>query len=371
MTRRLSARALIPLALIALAVACTVPPSLAAPPVPPRQPDIFGPPRVLGSFAESAAKDVNALGVVVGSGGPGGNLRTAWRADGDGPAEPIDPASTGISDALAINRHGVIAGFDSVRGKVWYPDGRTVDLPVPPVPPSATAPHPPFFLPRDINDNGLVVGAIEMGFEMRYPAVWNPATGRSTLLSAAGCPQCWGARPPGMAEAVNNRGQIIGTAFVAGTPAQVVWNPIWTGVWGRPQKLPLFDATTVGAARDINDEGTIVGDATRMPLEGPRGPTLPVVWSGPGFQLSVLPTPGGGPAMALGINTGGTIVGMLLGDTGTSAFRWGGAPSAVELPGLGGPSTATAISDTGVIVGEARSGTDGSRPQAVRWDPTH
>ena len=360
MTRRLSTRALVPLALLALAVACTEP----DPPPPP------GPPRpVLSSEEPSSAVAVNAAGVAVGwTIDPDTENRIAWRKAGDGPVELLDPTGTGESYPTAINRRGVIVGVRNGHGTVWYPGGRTVELPVP-AEVAGSVPESPLFLPRDINDYGLVGGVVPSGSGLEYPVVWDSATGRSRLLPPLLCLTCFTVPQPGSVTAVNNFGQIVGASVVDTGPVTVLWNPDgeeWemTDRWGFPwtlPHLPNLPGTPFGVVRDINDAGTIVGSVLRPKPDGSGLARVPALWQGPDHLLTVIPTPGGEEGEALAINAGGTVVGVLTGDASPTptAFRWTpGEPVAIELPGLGGASMAAAISDTGVIVGQAGTGAD-------------
>jgi hypothetical protein len=249
MARRPSARTLVPFALMALALACTAPP-----PSPPP-----GPPRVLATPGrEPGAEDVNDTGMVVGwSASTEGDNRLAWRQVADGPVELLDPTGTADTYVMAVNHHGVIVGIKDMAGTVWQPDGRTSTLPPPDLPLGDGGPATGVFFPREINDHGLVVGDDELiGAAIGLAVVWDPATGRSSLLPTIDCSVCGDLPTPGMAIAVNNRGQIIGLQFDGNSYVDVLWNPDGRGRWAPPQRLPL------GAA-DIDDRGTIVGDGRR------------------------------------------------------------------------------------------------------------
>jgi uncharacterized membrane protein len=341
--------------------------------------------RRVGVFAgESEAVDVNGSGVVVGSADSADPIRGfAWRVVGDGPVEDLGPTDTRRSWTEGVNRNGDIVGAKSFRGTVWHADGRTLELPVPFMPffPGAT-PERVQLVPYDINDNGIVVGgAIILGAGVPRPAVWDLNTGRSMLLETPdSCDSCEVPIPaPGVAEAVNNRGQIVGTALNADPSVAptgwhaVVWNPIGEGRWGPVQWLPEPEGVASSQALDINDRGAIVGGAYR-PVEGsPVGVSVPVLWSGSGHDLTVIPAPPASSGGATSINAGGVVVGSLTQPETTSsvAFRWRpGDPVATVLPGLGGGTEAAAISDTGVIVGTSRTVEEPYRRQAVRWDPT-
>jgi uncharacterized membrane protein len=354
MVRRLSAGALAPLLVIVLATACTPPP------------------RPLGPFeGPTYVEDVNASGVVVGWTRRAVGYSSGWRADNERPIEEVDRIG-GPTTAVAINRHGVIVGLNGGYGTVWYPDGRTFTVPSPyPGVPPERAP----FTVEDGNDQGLVVGqAVIIGAGVPFPAVWNPATGLSTLLPTPVCDECGGFTPrPGTAKAVNNVGQIVGFIWNPDIRA-VVWNPIGWGVWGSPQLLPTIDGSTYSMPYDINDLGTVVGVVTRPePGSMPPGVSMPAVWRTPAYELTVLPTPEGGSGGASSINASGVVVGTAWPPgRGSVAFRWkAGDPMVTELPGLGDDNNtaAAAINDAGVIVGQGTPVTDPYNPRPVRWDP--
>jgi uncharacterized membrane protein len=348
MARRLSARTFVPFALVALALACTAPP-----PSPPP-----GPPRALATPGEEPiAEDVNDTGMVVGwSTSTDGGNRLAWRQIAGDPVELLDPTGTTDTYVMAVNHHGTIVGIKDMAGTVWQPDGRTPTLPPPDLPIGGGGPATGVFFPRDINDQGIVVGDDELiGAAIGLAVVWDPATGRSSLLPTLDCSVCGDLPAPGMAVAVNNRGQIIGQVFDGGTYVDVLWNPTGGGRWAPPQRLPL------GAA-DIDDRGTIVGTFNGSPAR----------WRGPGHEVTVLPTPEGATGGATAVNAGGVIVGTLTRSdlSRTTAFRWApGDRSVTELAGLGGDTAAVAIGDSGVIVGHSSSSPEPEIRRVVRWDP--
>jgi uncharacterized membrane protein len=316
----------------------------------------------------SVAQDVNAAGVVVGD-RVEGERSLAWRAVPGRDPELLDPPAenaAGGSVAEAVNREGVIAGRRNLTAVLWYPDGRSVTLPEPTRKPDA----PPLvsMYALDLNDQGLVVGAASGSGEPEadsLPVVWEPDTGRATVLETMACATCIHGQVAASTEAVNNQGQIVGLLYPPGAARRpVIWSRRGAG-WGPAEPLPVPADTSAAYAHDINDAGTIVGA-----LEWPE-PSQPsaVMWSGPLHTRSVIDPPAGATsASALAINNAGVVVGQLRRPAGPifSVFRWRpGDRTARQLPGPGGLNFPAAIGDGGTIVGSA---SPDFLPRAARWD---
>ncbi len=152
---------------------------------------------VASTTGNSEALGINHLGVVVGRDEaaqpfvwephqPNGTVGTITRL----PLLPTGGAP-GEGTAMAINKHGVIAGRSDAmtagglvtRGAVWIP-GSVLDI-------GTLMPdplNPGAFLGNsraiDINDAGLVVGASDTAFGVEHAILFDPSTGRMSDLGA-------------------------------------------------------------------------------------------------------------------------------------------------------------------------------------------
>lgn len=119
------------------------------------------------------------------------------------------------------------------------------------------------------------------------------------------------------------------------------------------------DAHGTSVASGINDQGLIVG---RSNTGGASPREFAVVWQGGAISaLSSLDASGSFGAMALGVNNLGQVVGQsfLSHGAGVSAARWSGSATPVQV-GSSNNSTAAALNDAGVVVGQAEG-------KAVKW----
>jgi len=161
----------------------------------------------------------------------------------------------------------------------------------------------------------------------------------------------------GQASAINNRGQIVGTAQTTVTdptcskPSQITLPVIWEN--GRARALPTVDGDPDGFANAINDKGQAVGDTG---ICGGVGPSAihAVLWEND--KAFLLPDLGTG-GTAFGISNRGQIVGLVnTPDKSTfyAAVWQHGANGAVTsigvLPG-DHAAFATGINDRGQVVG--------------------
>jgi probable HAF family extracellular repeat protein len=164
--------------------------------------------------------------------------------------------------------------------------------------------------------------------------------------------------PPGsttsLAEAVNDSGDIVGTAQFPTAPNSraIVWrNQI-------PSVLNLGCPSCPSVAMDINNAGDIVG--------GIDGPVIgnAFLWRN-GSTTLLPPLPGDTRATANSVNEFGVAVGVSSGGgSGSRAVRWvGGVPEWLgTLGGAGSSDRATAINDLGTIVGNATDASGLTRP---------
>lgn len=147
----------------------------------------------------------------------------------------------------------------------------------------------------------------------------------------------------------------IGTAGVGARPAgshpAARYRAVLLGTLGGPAAVP----------QSLNDRGEVVGWSSSADVR-----LRPFLWrDGRMTDLGTLDQIDGGSGIATDINRHGTVVGQSGRGGATRAVRWqhGGI---TDLGTLGGPSSfATAINDTGAIVG-ASTTADGSL-HAFRW----
>jgi probable HAF family extracellular repeat protein len=200
-----------------------------------------------------------------------------------------------------------------------------------------------------INNAGQVVGTADQADGSAPAVIWNGTS--ATVIRPTGPP--FGST----GNAINNFGVVVGEDYVAGPDGAFVWSPTFSNTLGR------FRFYT---ASGINDSGRIVGAYSIAAIS----------WASPyDSAWTALPTvPGsqGGDSFALGINNAGEIVG---GSSPTTdglehehATLWSGGKGK-DLGTLGGTdSEAVAISDTGQIVGWAD--TDSGTAHAASWSGT-
>lgn len=243
--------------------------------------------------------------------------------------------------AVSINTEGMIVGTEIVSGSgthgvIWSRQGRVADL--------GTS-----FFPIGINERGQIAGAhaTAAGFE---PAILWHGHIQDLGVPPQTLPRC---DPPHAcatrAVAINQKGEVIGTASFGGVDMHVVvWRPGsgWT-VYG------LFsDNEAVG----INDFDDLVGTNIDMPLPQAR------FWPRAGNPIDI-GTLGGQPvtSIARGLNDFGVVVGY--GYLSGAAFRWTRADGIEWLPTIDGLGTsAAAINDLGEIAGLI-----GGRPAIWTW----
>ncbi len=165
----------------------------------------------------------------------------------------------------------------------------------------------------------------------------------------------------------------------AGQPVKAHLTILPGGDPGTPRGLKLPYA--------INDQGTVVGYSQQDDFVYIGAPaeltafTGAALWSGKGFDFSILPEPPESPARrflfgsASGINNKGVVVGRVtddsnfgMGSTSSRAVRWdnGVLTDLGVVPGYG-HSSARAINNAGEIAGSIG---EWLMTQAVRWTPS-
>ena len=233
---------------------------------------------------------------------------------------------------IAINNSGRMIGELRVEGTyevrpfVWH-QGNLVYLP---------------FTPVDINEPGQVVGAMALGAhgQVTVAVLWE----HGTIVYLPMVPGYTRAFP----SAINNLGQVVGraTRWLGAPPVEESVGVLWSN-----GSVVVLDG--MGTARDINDNGQIVGTS-------PDGHA--VLWEAGTITRLPQPNPDAGCA-ALAINNRGQAVGYcdrystggphstngpaILWDRGT-AIELLPFPDAQDNPGL---AAATAINERGQVVG--------------------
>jgi probable HAF family extracellular repeat protein len=211
----------------------------------------------LSGQRHSAAYAVNNARQVVGDSGSGTPVHHAflWQ---NGAMIDLAPQSA-VSSARDINGSGQIVGNSSQpenpdldHATLWQ-DGQTIDL---------GASYAGLSYARAINDLGQVVGYVDNGITQRA-VTW--INGQMTVLPT------WAGGGATVANDVNNKGEIVGTAQTAnGSMRAVLWKS------GR-----IIDLGTLGgrpfAAQAINGVGVIVGwSGYRV---GDAGPAQATLWT--------------------------------------------------------------------------------------------
>lgn len=125
--------------------------------------------------------------------------------------------------------------------------------------------------PRDVNGSGQVTGVWSDG-DVRHAFWWNPSSGLVDLGSVPGYDDSYG-------EAINDQGQVIGSASRWGSGDARTTSFLWDPSTGLMELRPLHedDSTFVN---EINNSGTVVGGSG--PLDPEEGVVLegePVIWS--------------------------------------------------------------------------------------------
>lgn len=224
----------------------------------------------------------------------------------------------------------------------------------------------------DVNDAGVVVGNEDIAF----PFVWRPNTpngtvGSSTRLQTLFTPNIG----EGAATAVNNQGDVVGFSDTVDANGNDVRHAVlWQAGGGAPidlgtlQPNPSAPGTFLGNSRalGINDSGVITGVS-----DSPTGTHAflfdPAV-SAMTDLGTLVPAPGMGASQGNAIDSNGSVVGTSdaldsQGNTVSRAFLFASGASMTDLgtlfpdpavPGaFSGNSSAISISDAGQIVGDS------------------
>jgi len=216
---------------------------------------------------QSFANGINDNGVIVGtstidgSAGPGEMAATYWPLAGD----PIRLGGSSKGSAREIANNGRIAGTHGTRAALWEDfDDPPVDLGLLPGSTGTLSDA------LDLNETGTVVGNSEIAPGVLRAFVWTPGAGMQPIAS----PNTLSGFSS--ANAIAPDGTIVGSSFNGTQTRAIVREP------GKPiidlnTLLPEGTGWTLRSARDINDDGQIVGvgeigGATRAFLLTPIAP---------------------------------------------------------------------------------------------------
>ena len=200
-----------------------------------------------------------------------------------------------------------------------------------------------------VNDIGQIAGTAISGAgetASQWPVLWtgDTVTKLSTLNDAKGT-----------ARAINNLGLIAGNSITESSNQLLIWQ-------GDCLLFTISISSGVGWANGINDAGHLAGH-----IEDTQGSSIPFLWRD--GILTKLGTLGGSSGRANDINNVTQIVGSaeINGDLSSHAFLWEDGVMQ-DLGVLGSVSTASSkansINNLGVIVGQSQVGEE---KHAVLW----
>jgi probable HAF family extracellular repeat protein len=187
-----------------------------------------------------------------------------------------------------------------------------------------------------VNNTGQVVGSSNISLNGTQLATLWSGNGATTLTLSG--------TTDSAANAINNRGQIVGQAAFGGSAQHAA---LWNGT-------AVTDLGTLGGSSStalaINDAGQVVGVSV---ISGNQGYGHATLWNG--SLPTDLGTLGGNLSQAYGINNTGQVAGWATGADGLPhATLWTGGV-ATDLGTLGGSdSQAYAINNAGQVVGLSR-----------------
>ena len=277
-----------------------------------------------------SAAAINAAGHVVGSGErPDGRFTAFLWQEG---AETIDLGTLGapLSVATDINAAGQVVGWSITAGGdrrafLWERGAGMRDLGTPPGNTESVA--------LAINDAGQVVGWGHTDDEDRHDFLWEAGTGMTSLgLPVRGSPY-----------GINNAGQIVGGS--AGGP--FLREPDGSVRFLDTLSTPL--ARQFGVAEVVNDAGQVVGARSFDPADPFQRQAF--VWDRHAGTTDLGALLGARESGASAINNAGQVVGYSAG--WTDPFFWQRGVGMVELTSPGGEGAASDINDAGQVVGSS------------------
>jgi hypothetical protein len=201
--------------------------------------------------------------------------------------------------AEALNDRGDIVGFadgpDGADHAVIWPQGAAqgaIDLGVLPGYVSSEA--------YGINDDGVVFGLLYDRKERQFPFRW--ADGRMTVLRSPSGRRLQALTPD--RNAINDRGQIVGTLIAGGDQRAVRWSPD-----GKAKFLPRLPGHAWALAWSINAKGVVSGWSRKRASED--GENNPVLWTRSGKVVALRTKRARADGAAEQTNRSGLTVGYL------------------------------------------------------------
>ncbi|QXJ22584.1 hypothetical protein AGRA3207_003608 [Actinomadura graeca] len=209
-----------------------------------------------------------------------------------------------------------------------------------------------FTEPLAINDNGVTVGDVYLTptsgpvLNVHRPTRWDGPGATGVDLGIDPNKSFYDVRATG----INGSGLIVGKTLQADGHTSA-----WTVSGSTITRLPPLPGGTEGRANAVNDKGVIVGSAIAA-----GNATIPAVEWMDGRIRSLGILPGGTYAEARAVNSSGVAAGQSTVTTGKEngtshavVFR-DGTVTDLNVPGTGrGDTVANAINDSGTIVGQA------------------
>jgi probable HAF family extracellular repeat protein len=247
----------------------------------------------IGAFTGMGnATDINNEGIVIGNSNIGGMPSIAWNRNTSTSLE-MNGGVWGINNAGQIV--GSSSEFGGVHATLW--NGMT---------PTDLGSSSTKSTANSINDSGTVVGGSSGLYSYDGQAtVWDGTS--ATILNGLG-------RPFGMANDINNAGQIVGTTYSVTNYIYHFFATTWIDY--KPTTLGTLGGAS-GEAVGINEAGLIVGVS-----QNSLGAMHATRWTG--ITPTDLGTLGGTNSVAMDINEYGQIVGQseISGDSLTHATIW-------------------------------------------------
>jgi probable HAF family extracellular repeat protein len=187
----------------------------------------------------SRARDINGHGDVIGESRTATDTVHAFRWRNGRMIDLGTLPGYENSYATAVNDRGAVLGFSVGEGAgrptLWRPDGTKVDL----------GELTGMDNVLGLDDTGRFVGSVSLDGMNSAPALWS--AGRLTMLSGT----------PGTAVAINDRGDAAGY-FVVGTAGSFFWH---RGLLTEIPLVPNMPPASMMQAQALNNRGQVVGNS--------------------------------------------------------------------------------------------------------------
>lgn len=253
-----------------------------------------------------------------------------------------------FSVAGAINDTGMIAGYSGLAGDnetrpfAWTPQGGIVDL-------GTFGGDNGFGSANAVNNNGMVVGYAPFGEFAQHAFAWTMLDGLIDLGTLGG--------DYSFAYGLNSHGTVVGESYTSVDASHAF---VWTRAGG------MVDLGTLGgrnsAAFAVNEHGTVIGQSNTSGDTEAHA----FAWTETEGMID-LGTLGGSFSHAVAVAANGMVIGSSTTPGNpvrnaafdTHAFLWTASAGIVDLGTLGGSSsTATAVTDSGVVIGHSMTAGD-------------